>query len=155
MRPQSPEISVINDKIRPMKITSLPILFFLLASLPLFAQTPQPERDRLHQDQTTLQSSNLQLEDMEEKRARLAEAISDGDLESSIIMKQEVLAIMEREVKEGSQWVQNGTYPPLERMKAILESFRQLELDQLGADKARQAENLVFEFSNLMGRAPY
>lgn len=139
-----------------MKITPLSFLFFFLASLPLFSQDPQAERDRLHRDQVALQSSRMQLQDLEEKRARLAEAISDGDMESSVIMKQEVVAVMERKITEGEQWaVQNGPYPPLARMKAILESLRGLELDPLGPDKAREADNLVSEFYNIMGRASF
>ena len=139
-----------------MKITTLLLLLILPAGASLFAQTPEQGRDRIHSDQTTLDMQRMQSQEMEEKRLRLVEAISDGYMESALIMKQEALLVMEREVGEGTKWVEkNGAFPPLERMKQIMDQFSQLGMDPLSAEKAQKAGNMVFEFENLMNRAPF
>ena len=138
-----------------MKITTLFVLF-LLFSVTLFAQTPVSDRDQIHREQTVTEARNLQLQVLEEKRLRLVEAISDGDLDSSVIMQQEIMVVMERQIAQGLQWQgENGQYPPLDRMKAILVSFTQLDFGTLGIEKSREAGNMVTEFANLLGRAPF
>ena len=138
-----------------MKITTLFVLF-LLFSVTLFAQTPVSDRDQIHREQTITEARNLQLQLLEETRLRLVEAISDGDLDSSVIMQQEIMVVMERQIAQGLQWLgENGQYPPLDRMKSILVSFTQLDFGTLGTEKSREAGNMVTEFANLLGRAPF
>ena len=137
-----------------MKITAL--LLFLSLTGVLFAQDPAANRLQIHQDKTTLQANQLQVRDLEEKRLRLVEAISDGDLESADIMKEEILALMDQQIGEGNSWVaKNEPLPALDRLKAIREELAQFPADATGAEKASDAGNLVTEFMALMERAPF
>ncbi|MBK7407811.1 MAG: hypothetical protein IPJ40_06855 [Saprospirales bacterium] len=150
-----------------MKITTLFLLFFCCTASVLLAQDPVTNRVQIHQDQTTLEANKLQVQDLEEKRLRLAEAISDGDIESADIMKQEVLQLMDLQVEEGVHWIaENGnalTDPQLlnqfissiDRMKTLRENLGRFPIDNAGMEHAREAGNLVSEFVALMGRVPF
>lgn len=142
-----------------MKITTL--LLFLFAACSLFAQDPVSNRMQIHQDQTAVEANKLQVQELEGKKLRLVEAISDGDLKSAEIMREEVLQLMNLQVEEGAHWMEQTTQIPasvtatIERMKAIQEKLTQMSFDSMGEDQAREAGNLVTEFEALMGRSPF
>lgn len=140
-----------------MKMTTLSLLFMLFIGASLQAQTTTSGRDQMHREQTTTDVKRLQMQDLDEKRLRLVEAISDADLESAEIMKQEIATAMERQIASGLQWQAQSqqAYPPLEQMKSILDRFSSLSLENLGLEKAREAGNMVSEFTGLMGRAAF
>lgn len=123
----------------------------------LQAQTTTSGRDQKHREQTITDAKRLQMQDLDEKRLRLVEAISDADRESAEIMKQELMSAMEREIASGLQWQAQSqqAYPPLEQMKNILERFSSLNLESPGLEKAREAGNMVSEFAALMGRSAF
>jgi len=142
-----------------MKITTL--LLFLFAACSLFAQDPVSNRMQIHQDQTAVEANKLQVQELEGKKLRLVEAISDGDLKSAEIMREEVLQLMNLQVEEGAHWMEQTTQIPasvtatIERMKAIQEKLTQMSFDSMGEDQAREVGNLVTEFEALMGRSPF
>ncbi|MCB9283943.1 MAG: hypothetical protein H6563_07720 [Lewinellaceae bacterium] len=138
-----------------MKITAL--LLFLGLTGVLFAQDPVADRLQIARDQNALQAKQMLVQSFLEKQPRLTEAISDGDLESAAIMKEEILELMDQQIAEGNSWVaaDKGQTEPLERLKAIREKLAQFPADAMGAEKASEAGNLVTEFVALMGRMPF
>ena len=143
-----------------MKITTLVLLFLLGTSSILIGQDPVASRVQRHEDQTALEANKLQMQDLQEKQLRLVEAISDGDLESADIMKQEVLQLMDLKIGAGESWTaknekQSALTPALDRMKAIRENLARFSADSPSPEKAQEAGNMVTEFLALMGRVAF
>lgn len=140
-----------------MKITTL-LFFAFFATSALFAQDPQ-SRQQTHDERVASDSKSQTLQLLEEKNARLLEAISDADAESARIMKEEVLQVMEEKTVAGMLWLarnpDESAQQAFDRMKAIMDALAKLSLDTLGTEKAREANSLVSEFLALMGRAPF
>lgn len=133
-----------------MKIATL-ISFMLLLSVSLFAQEPIEDagrRQAVH-DQLTAASPVQLTETLEEKRARLVEALSDADLESARIMQQETLEVMDQAIALGAQ---KNASKESDRMKSIRETLAGLELDAPAKETAHEADQLVREFLSLLNQ---
>jgi hypothetical protein len=129
-----------------MKIATL-ISFILLFFGSLHAQgtdTDLARRQAAHEQLTAASPGQLTTV-LEEKRARLVEAISDADLESARIMQQEVLEVMDQVLALGAQQL-----PAKEsaRMQSIRERLAGMPL----RGTAHEADQLVREFMDLAGK---
>jgi hypothetical protein len=137
-----------------MRILTFIGLFWALAATTALAQAPANDRLTVHQEQLAGQEKFAWQQVLEEKRARLTEAISDADLESAQIMQQETLEVMEKVLLSGAE-AKEVPLPILERMQAIRDELRSMPLDTLGEASARKAGSLVSEFLALMERATF
>ena len=137
-----------------MRILTLIGLFWALTAATALAQTPEKDRLAAHQQQLAGQENFAWQQLLEEKRARLTEAISDADLESAQIMQEETLEVMEQVLHSGAD-AKVVPLPILERMQAIRDELRSMPLGTLGEAPARTAGSLVSEFLALMQRATF
>lgn len=129
-----------------MKIATL-LFFFLSFFGSLYAQGPGQDlarRQAAHEELTAASPAQLATA-LEEKRARLVEAISDADLESARIMRQEVVEVMDQALAIGGEKL-----PAKEsaRMQSIRETLAGLALEET----AHEADQLVREFLDLLGK---
>lgn len=133
-----------------MKISTLTFLFLLFFSS-LYAQETSTELERrqaVHEQLTNAAPGQLAAA-LEEKRARLVEAISDGDLESALIMQQEVVEVMDQAIAIAGQ---HAPAKEAARMNSIREALSGLEFGMAGKEKAREADQLALEFLDLMNK---
>lgn len=133
-----------------MKITTL-LFFFLLSFGSLFAQDPGQDlarRQAVHEQMTAATPAQLATP-LEEKRARLVEAISDGDLESARIMQQEVVEVMDQALELGGQ---NLPAKESARMQSIRKAVAGMAFGAPARETAHEADQLVQEFMDLLSK---
>jgi hypothetical protein len=129
-----------------MKIATL-ISLILLFFGSLHAQGPDTDlaRRQAAHEQLTAASPGQLATTLEEKRARLVEAITDADLESTRIMQQEVLEVIDQVIALGGQKLPEKESA---RMQNIREALAGLALQ----GTAHEADQLVLEFLDLMSK---